>query len=149
MEKMAAYSSKLLIAFKPTTNMLLNNSLIISKTTNFTKLFSQRTNLRKFSIKSSTFDPPDVARLANTARITLTPQEVEEFGPKIQKVVDWFGQLQAVDLESIEPALRSDIDGDNLRGDVPLNFENREAIIAAIPSYDEPYIKVPKVLNKE
>lgn len=28
-------------------------------------------------------------------------------------------------------------------------FLGREAVIAAIPSYEEPYIKVPKVLNKE
>lgn len=30
-----------------------------------------------------------------------------------------------------------------------LSLLYREAIIAAIPSYEEPYIKVPKVLNKE
>lgn len=87
--------------------------------------------------------------LAGTARISLTPQEVEEFGPKIQQVVQWFGQLQAVDLANVEPAIRSDIDGDNLREDVPKTFQNREAIVAGIPSYEEPYIKVPKVLNKE
>ena len=28
-------------------------------------------------------------------------------------------------------------------------FVNREAMIAAVPSYEELYIKVPKVLNKE
>ncbi|KAF9609413.1 hypothetical protein IFM89_015754 [Coptis chinensis] len=60
-----------------------------------------------------------------------------------------FGQLQAVDLESIEPALRADAEGDNLRQDTPETFENREAIIAAVPNYDDPYIKVPQVVNKE
>ncbi|RVW52365.1 Glutamyl-tRNA(Gln) amidotransferase subunit C, chloroplastic/mitochondrial [Vitis vinifera] len=43
----------------------------------------------------------------------------------------------------------SDTEGDNLRDDSPETFENREAIIAAIPSYEEPYLKVPKVLNKD
>lgn len=111
--------------------------------------FAQRRDKRNFSIKSSSLDPPDVHHLAGTARISLTPQEVEEFGPKIQQVVQWFGQLQAVDLANVEPAIRSDIDGDNLREDVPKTFQNREAIVAGIPSYEEPYIKVPKVLNKE
>ncbi|XP_074317333.1 glutamyl-tRNA(Gln) amidotransferase subunit C, chloroplastic/mitochondrial [Silene latifolia] len=138
---MATYSSsRMLLAFR-------------SRTTDipiaFPNLFFQKRIQRNYSIKSSTLDPPDVARLAQTARISLSSQEVEEFGPKIQQVVDWFGQLQAVDLESIEPAIRSDIDGDNLRGDVPLEFEDKDAIIAAIPNYDEPYIKVPKVLSKE
>uniref|UniRef100_A0A7C9CVG1 Glutamyl-tRNA(Gln) amidotransferase subunit C, chloroplastic/mitochondrial n=1 Tax=Opuntia streptacantha TaxID=393608 RepID=A0A7C9CVG1_OPUST len=120
-----------------------------SRTLNFASSFVHRRDKRNISIKSSSFDPPDVGRLAETARISLTPQEVEEFGPKIQQVVEWFGQLQAVDLDSVEPAIRSDIDGDNFREDVPRTFGNREAIIAGIPSYEEPYIKVPKVLNKE
>ncbi|GFZ17197.1 hypothetical protein Acr_26g0004670 [Actinidia rufa] len=60
-----------------------------------------------------------------------------------------FGQLQAVDLQSIQPAIRADTEGENLRDDWPETFENREAMIAAVPSYEEPFIKVPKVLNKE
>lgn len=103
---------------------------------------------RSFSIKAS-LEPPNVARLAETARISLTQKEVEEFGPKIQQVVGWFGQLQAVDLESIEPAIRADTEGGYVREDVPEEFENRKAILSGIPKYEEPYIKVPKVLNKE
>ncbi|KAH6790868.1 amidotransferase subunit C [Perilla frutescens var. frutescens] len=105
-------------------------------------------NKRFYTAKSS-LEAPDVARLAQTARISLTPKQVEEFAPKIRQVVDWFGQLQAVDLQSIEPAIRADTEGDNLRDDVPGVFDNRDAIIAAVPNYEDTYIKVPKVLNKE
>ncbi|KAF8033937.1 hypothetical protein BT93_C0274 [Corymbia citriodora subsp. variegata] len=98
---------------------------------------------------SSSLEPPDVPRLAATARISLTPQEIEEFTPKIRQVVDWFGQLQDVELQTVEPALRADTDGDQLREDVPETFDNREALISSVPSYEEPFIKVPKVLNKE
>ncbi|KAK2661308.1 hypothetical protein Ddye_007841 [Dipteronia dyeriana] len=98
---------------------------------------------------SSSLEPPDLPRLAETARISLTLHEVEEFAPKIRQAIDWFGQLQAVDLNSIDPAIRADTEIDNLREDIPETFENREAIIAAVPSYEEPFIKVPKVLNKE
>ncbi|KAM7459334.1 hypothetical protein LguiA_036328 [Lonicera macranthoides] len=107
------------------------------------------TRTRHYLVRSSGLDPPDLVRLAETARISLTPTEVEEFTPKIQQVLDWFGQLQDVDLQSIEPSIRADTEGDNLRDDLPEKFENREAIIAALPNYEEPYIKVPKVLNKE
>ncbi|XP_077218066.1 glutamyl-tRNA(Gln) amidotransferase subunit C [Tasmannia lanceolata] len=104
---------------------------------------------RNYSAHSS-LDPPDVLRLAETARISLTPKEVEDFSPKIRQVIDWFGQLQAVDLESIEPTLLADTEvGDNLRSDLPETFENWEAMLAAVPSYEEPFIKVPKVLSKE
>ncbi|XP_060190477.1 glutamyl-tRNA(Gln) amidotransferase subunit C, chloroplastic/mitochondrial-like [Lycium barbarum] len=105
--------------------------------------------IRSYSVKSSALEPPDIPRLAEKARISLTPQEVEEFAPKIRQVIDWFGQLQAIDLESIALAIRADTEGDNLRDDIPEKFENREALISAVPSLEEPYIKVPKGLNKE
>ncbi|KAA8521319.1 hypothetical protein F0562_011992 [Nyssa sinensis] len=121
------------------------------RTFNFRSSFSKaltRKTARSYSACSG-LQPPDIPRLAETARISLNPDEVEEFAPKIQHVVNWFGQLQAIDLQSIEPAIRADTEGDNLRDDLPETFENREAMIAAVPSYEEPYIKVPKVLNKE
>ncbi|EEF45832.1 glutamyl-tRNA(Gln) amidotransferase subunit C, chloroplastic/mitochondrial [Ricinus communis] len=124
------------------------------KCLNYTKITpaSELLTKRRFSIKAtngSSLQPPDVSRLAETARISLNQNEVEEFAPKIRQVIDWFGQLQAVDLNSVEPAIRADSEGENLRDDVPETFSEREAIIAAVPSYEKPYVKVPKVLNKE
>ncbi|XP_022729654.1 glutamyl-tRNA(Gln) amidotransferase subunit C, chloroplastic/mitochondrial-like [Durio zibethinus] len=113
-------------------------------------LINNNPKIRDFSTKTrSSLQPPDVPRLAETARISLATNEVEEFAPKIRQVIDWFGQLQAVDLDSVEPAIRADSEGDQLREDVPERFDNKEALIASVPSYEEPYIKVPKVLNKE
>ncbi|PWA51614.1 glutamyl-tRNA(Gln) amidotransferase subunit C, chloroplastic/mitochondrial [Artemisia annua] len=109
---------------------------------------SLRVGVRDYSVHSS-LERPNVAHLAQTARISLSPQEAEEFAPKIQQVVDWFGQLQDVDLQSIEPSIRADTEAGSVREDSPVTFDNREAIIAAIPSYEEPYIKVPKVLKQE
>ncbi|KAI3758036.1 hypothetical protein L6452_05583 [Arctium lappa] len=107
-----------------------------------------RVGVRNYSVHSS-LERPNVPRLAETARISLTAQEAEEFAPKIQQVVDWFGQLQDVDLQSIEPAIRADTEAGSFREDSPETFDKREAMIAAVPSYEEPYIKVPKVLNKD
>uniref|UniRef100_A0A2P2K1Y4 Glutamyl-tRNA(Gln) amidotransferase subunit C, chloroplastic/mitochondrial n=2 Tax=Rhizophora mucronata TaxID=61149 RepID=A0A2P2K1Y4_RHIMU len=108
---------------------------------------------RLFSTKptsnGSSLQPPDIAHLAETARISLTPQEAEEIAPKIRQVIDWFGQLQSVSLNSVEPAIRADTEGDSLREDIPEIFEDRDTMMAAVPSNEESYIKVPKVLNKE
>uniref|UniRef100_A0A251RR57 Putative glu-tRNAGln amidotransferase C subunit n=1 Tax=Helianthus annuus TaxID=4232 RepID=A0A251RR57_HELAN len=84
-----------------------------------------RGGVRKYSVHSS-LERPDVARLAETARISLTPQEAEEFAPKIQQVVDWFGQLQDVDLQSVEPAIRPDTEAGSFREDSPETFDNRQ-----------------------
>lgn len=110
--------------------------------TTIARCFSSETN-------PSVLQPPDVSRLAETARISLTPSEIEECGAKIRQVIDWFGQLQQVDVSSVEPAIRAEMEGGNLREDAPETFENRESIRASIPSFDEVYLKVPKVLNKE
>lgn len=127
-------------------SLLLPLPLSSLRKSTFPKVLVQ--NKRFYAAKSS-LELPDVQRLAETARISLTPQQVEEFEPKIQQVVDWFGQLQAVDLESIEPSIRADTEGDNLRNDTPEIFDNRDAILSAVPTFEDSYIKVPKVLNKE
>ncbi|KAL8137978.1 hypothetical protein V2J09_003979 [Rumex salicifolius] len=81
-----------------------------------------KTSRNHFCVKASL---PDLPNLAKTARISLTPQQADEFAPKIQQVVDWFGQLQAIDLGSIEPSIRADTQGYNSREDLPQVFENR------------------------
>ncbi|XP_026449037.1 uncharacterized protein LOC113349303 isoform X1 [Papaver somniferum] len=54
------------------------------------QLTSNTNNHRSnFSTQSSILPPPDVSHLAQTARISLTPDEVEEFAPKIRQVIDW------------------------------------------------------------
>ncbi|XP_027367083.1 glutamyl-tRNA(Gln) amidotransferase subunit C, chloroplastic/mitochondrial [Abrus precatorius] len=96
----------------------------------------------------SSLQPPDVSRLAKTAQISLTPDEVEEIAPKIQQVIDWFGQLQGVDVQSVEPSIRAETEN-NLRDNVPETFEHRDAMIDSVPSYEESYIKVPRVLSMD
>ncbi|ESR63992.1 glutamyl-tRNA(Gln) amidotransferase subunit C [Citrus sinensis] len=71
--------------------------------------YNNRTRNCSTTTTRSSLEPPDVPRLAQTARISLTPHEVEEFAPKIRQVIDWFGQLQDVDLDSVDPALRADL----------------------------------------
>ncbi|KAK9810403.1 hypothetical protein WJX72_010188 [[Myrmecia] bisecta] len=74
-------------------------------------------------------------------------EEVAEWEPKIAEIVGWFGQLQAVDVEGVEPALRADVDvGNRLREDVPHHYADRETLIEGAPQKEGPYIKVPKTL---
>ncbi|KAJ1424917.1 Cullin repeat-like-containing domain superfamily [Sesbania bispinosa] len=58
-------------------------------------------------------------RFSSTATCSsIQPPDVEEFAPKIQQVIDWFGQLQDVDLQSIEPSIRAGlVEASNLKMD--------------------------------
>ncbi|XP_054813262.1 glutamyl-tRNA(Gln) amidotransferase subunit C, chloroplastic/mitochondrial [Prosopis cineraria] len=137
-----SYSSAMRNSFLTTSRSSCNNF-------GFPKVTVPHNKVRSCSSTKIQSPPPDVTHLAETARIALTPNEVEEFAPKIQQVIDWFGQLQGVDLESIEPSIRADTENNNVRDDVPETFNDRGTMVASIPSYEEPYIKVPKVLNTE
>ncbi|KAL0739347.1 hypothetical protein Bca4012_015557 [Brassica carinata] len=111
--------------------------------------FQKRESRIARSFSSDTNSSPDISRLSETARISLTPAEIEECEPKIRQVIHWFGQLQQVDVNSVEPAIRAEMEGGSLREDAPEAFEKRDSIRASIPSFDNTYLKVPKVLNKE
>jgi aspartyl-tRNA(Asn)/glutamyl-tRNA(Gln) amidotransferase subunit C len=88
-----------------------------------------------------------VQRLAELSQIEVTPQEAEEWGPKIAEIVDWFGQLQSVDTDSVEPALRAAIKNESnmLRPDTVQEFEQRGSLMKEMPEMEGPYVKVPKV----
>ncbi|CAL1397058.1 unnamed protein product [Linum trigynum] len=94
------------------------------------------------------------ARFLAKALTNEEASDVEDFSPKIQQVIEWFEKLQGVDLNQVEPGIRAATaaeaeEGVNLRDDVPATFPKTDAIIKGLPSYDEPNVRVPRVLNKE
>ncbi|GAQ80884.1 aspartyl-tRNA(Asn)/glutamyl-tRNA (Gln) amidotransferase subunit C [Klebsormidium nitens] len=100
--------------------------------------------------ESRRVDPPDVADLAVRARLEVSSEEIEDWTPKIGKIIDWFGQLQEIDVEGVPPALRAggDRTGNTVQKDEPRAFGNRDALWDAVPSKEGPFIRVPKILNE-
>lgn len=90
--------------------------------------------------------PPDVPELAKLAHVAVTEAEVKEWSPKIEGIVDWFGQLQEVDVEGVPPALRAEVENENfLRKDLPRQYEQRETLVQQFPSKEGNFLKVPKI----
>ncbi len=52
---------------------------------------------------SSTFTSSDVAKLAELARLALTPEELAKFAAQIGDIFDYFEQMQALDTEGVAP----------------------------------------------
>eukprot|EP00249_Psilotum_nudum_P004048 c17572_g1_i1 orf=207-500(+) len=73
--------------------------------------FACRPSVRSWSSSSCgaawKVEPPNVMELAKKARISLTPEEAEDLRPKLEQIVNWFGQLQEVDLERVTPSFRA------------------------------------------
>ncbi|CAL8467016.1 g6552 [Coccomyxa elongata] len=81
------------------------------------------------------------------AHISVTDEEVKEWEPQLQQIVSWFNQLQAVHVEGVPPAVRIDMEGENvLRPDMPVQYEAREAIFSQVPETEGEFVKVPKIL---
>ena len=52
--------------------------------------------------------------------------QVKDWAPKIEGIVEWFGQLQEVDVEGVPPALRAEVEAENfLREDTQREYEHR------------------------
>ena len=94
---------------------------------------------------------PDLRKLADLAKVSLTEEQIEDFQPKVDRVVDWFAQLQEVDLEEsviqdfevVDSAGRAE-----LREDVPRVFGEREALLSQIPNMEGKFIKLPKTTTE-
>mmetsp|Transcript_40230 Transcript_40230/g.89310 ORF Transcript_40230/g.89310 Transcript_40230/m.89310 type:complete len:347 (+) Transcript_40230:29-1069(+) len=88
---------------------------------------------------------PDIKQLAKMAQIAVTEQEVADWEPKINSIVDWFGQLQQVDVSNVQPAIHAAEDTNVLRRDEPRSYFARAELLAQAPATEKNYVKVPKV----
>jgi len=110
-------------------------------------LLSHRPAVRLVSVCCKSSTSIDVQRLAELAQIEVTEEEAKDWAPKIAEIVDWFGQLEKVDVKGVEPAARASSDEANvLRPDTPRIFEDRERLVSEMPQMEGPYVKVPKVM---
>ena len=95
--------------------------------------------------------PQDIGRIANLARLELTPQESEPVLTQLNGFFDVVEQMRAVDTQGIEPlahpvaaiqpvALR-------LRDDIASEPNNREANQKSAPAVERGLFLVPKVIE--
>ena len=92
-------------------------------------------------------------KLANLARLDVTPEEAAAWTPQIGAVVDWFGQLRELELpagEAEAEAVESEEElRARLRDDVPVDFPARAEMLAAAQKLESPFIRIPQVSTSE
>jgi len=91
---------------------------------------------------------PDVKRVAKLAQIGVTAAEAKSLASELEAIVGFVEQLQAVDIEGIEPTdqvtgLQSVLREDVVRPAV----QTREELLANAPQSKDGYIVVKRVLN--
>ena len=95
--------------------------------------------------------PADIARIANLARLDLTPAHSERMLGQINSFFDIVEQMRAVDTTGVEPlahpvAAIGDI-ALRLRDDVVSEPNNREANQKSAPEVQNGLFLVPKVIE--
>ena len=90
----------------------------------------------------------EIERVAKLARIGVTATEAKSLASELEAIVGFVEQLQAVDIEGIEPTdqvtgLESVLREDEVRPAV----QTRQELLANAPQSKDGYIVVKRVLN--
>jgi len=94
-------------------------------------------------------DREQVHKVANLARLELTAEEEQQFTLQLGSIIDYFQQLNELDISGVPPTTRA-IDVSNVtRADNLQPDPNREAILQSAPEQEGDFFKVPKILNAE
>lgn len=94
-------------------------------------------------------DREQVRKVAHLARLELTSEEEELFTTQLGSILDYFEQLNELDVEKVEPTTRA-IDVSNVtRQDKLQPYPDREEILQSAPEQEGEYFKVPKIMNQE
>jgi aspartyl-tRNA(Asn)/glutamyl-tRNA(Gln) amidotransferase subunit C len=94
-------------------------------------------------------DRDQVRKVANLARLELTPEEEEQFTTQLGNILDYVQQLSELDVTDVAPTTRA-IDVSNVtREDKLQPYADREAILNSAPQQEGEFFKVPKIMNAE
>ena len=94
-------------------------------------------------------DVEQVKKVANLARLELTPAEEQQFTSQLSSILEYFEQLSELNTEDIPPTTRA-IDVHNItREDRQEAYLQREALLQQAPEQDGDYFQVPQILSGE
>lgn len=92
-------------------------------------------------------DREQVHKVANLARLELTPEEEAQFTTQLSSILDYIEQLSELDVHDVLPTTRA-IDVSNVsREDELKPYPDREAILSCAPQQEGEFFKVPKIMN--
>ena len=89
----------------------------------------------------------EVLKIANLARLELSPGEVETYGDQLSAILDYVKTLGELDVKDIEPTAHAVLVPAPFREDEPRPDATREKSLANAPDREETFFKVPKVIG--
>jgi len=90
----------------------------------------------------------DVTKVANLARLALTPDELETFTGQLAEILEHADDIAALDLAGVEPMARPLPLVNVFRADEPGAPLDRDEVLACAPVAENGQFRVPPVLGE-
>jgi aspartyl-tRNA(Asn)/glutamyl-tRNA(Gln) amidotransferase subunit C len=97
---------------------------------------------------SERISPEQVTHVARLARLDLTDDELEHYTDQLAAILDHFADIEALDLEGVEPMTHPVPLINVLREDVVRPCLDRDEVLAAAPAAESGRFKVPPILGE-
>ncbi len=94
-------------------------------------------------------DRDQVRKVANLARLQITPEEEEQLTAQLASILAYVEQLGSLDTDTVEPTARAIETRNVTRPDRLEPFADREDMLALAPEPDGDFFQVPRILNTE
>jgi len=92
-------------------------------------------------------DKDTVLRVAKLARIAVSDTEAETMQGELNEILEWVEQLQAVDVEGVEPMTAVVETRIKMRSDAVTDGEKAGDIVMNAPLQEDQFFMVPKVVE--
>ena len=91
----------------------------------------------------------DVAKVARLARLDLTPEELEAATNQLGAMLDYFAEIDALDLSDVAPMTQPYRLVNVMREDEVVAGLDRDEVLAAAPQVEDGRFRVPPVTGIE
>jgi aspartyl-tRNA(Asn)/glutamyl-tRNA(Gln) amidotransferase subunit C len=92
-------------------------------------------------------EPDEVKKIAHLARIALDEEKIPEYSREMSSIVDFVGQMSAINVDGVEPLANPLDQTQRLRADVITETNQRDALQAIAPSVEDGLFRVPRVIE--
>lgn len=90
----------------------------------------------------------EIERVAKLARLSLSPDEVEQFRGQLSTILGYIEKLQTLDVSGVEPTANGiGAEATPLREDVVRPGLTQEEALANAPAKAGPFFLVPKIIE--
>jgi aspartyl-tRNA(Asn)/glutamyl-tRNA(Gln) amidotransferase subunit C len=92
-------------------------------------------------------DLETVKKVANLARLKLTPEEEQQFTTQLGDILDYVEQLSELNTDDVEPTTRA-IDVSNItRKDILQPYPNKDELLQQAPAQEGDFFRVPQIMG--